>query len=306
MAGIEVTSAMKAEKDKWSVIYKICCTAAREFKDRNVVFGGVGISFLAVAIAKLVHAPNMILVAEAGYVGFAGITSMGSPADNPGGYMAMCHQGLFEMFRDQQSGHVDQACLGLAQVDKFGNVGVTYVNPLIRMNGSGGGGDIASSAKSVTYIGEYHPRQFREKVDYVTNPGFLDGSPNARQKAGLVGGGPAAFVTDRGIFRFDPETHEMYLSDVFPWQDEEDIEQIVKTNPWGLKVAENLKIIAPPSEDEVDAVTRMDPLFGYRITQFVERPSAKYILQGRHDLIAYNFNAVLVENSLRDNMKIMI
>lgn len=306
MAGIQVTPEMKAEKEKWNQIYKVCCTASREFKDRNCVFGGVGISFLAVAIAKLVHAPNMILVAEAGYVGFAGVTSMGSPADNAGGFMAMCHQGLFDMFRDQQAGFMDQACLGFAQIDKFGNVGVTYVNPLIRMNGSGGGGDISSSAKSVVYIGEYNARQFRDRVDYMTNPGYLDGSPDARKKAGLVGGGPSAVVTDRGIFRFDPETHEMYLSDVFPWQDEADINEIVQANPWGLKVADNLKIIAPPSEDEVNAVAMMDPLFGYRITQFVERPAAKYILQGRHDLIAYNFNAVMVEESLRHNMKVMI
>lgn len=306
MAGIQVTPEMKAEKDKWSPIYKICCTAAREFKDRNVVFGGVGISFLAVAIAKLVHAPNMILVAEAGYVGFAGVTSMASPADNAGGFMAMCHQGLFDMFRDQQAGFMDQACLGFAQIDKFGNVGVTYVNPLIRMNGSGGGGDISSSAKSVVYIGEYNPRQFRDRVDYITNPGYLDGSPNARQKAGLVGGGPAVVVTDRGIFRFDPETHEMYLSDVFPWQDEDDINQIVEANPWGLKVADDLKIIQPPTEDEVNAVALMDPLYGYRITQFIERPSAKYILQGRHDLIAYNFNAIMVEDSVRYNMKVLV
>lgn len=306
MAEIKVTPEMMAEKEKWSQIYKICCTAAREFKDRNVVFGGVGISFLAVAVAKLVHAPNMILVAEAGYVGFAGVAAMGSPADNAGGFMAMCHQGLFETFRDQQSGHIDQACLGLAQIDKFGNVGISYVNPLIRMNGSGGGGDISSSAKSVTYIGEYNPRQFREKVDYMTSPGFLDGSPDARQKAGLAGGGPSAFVTDRGVFRFDAETHEMYLADVFPWQDEKDIDEIVKAAPWDLKVAKDLKIIAPPSEDEVNAIALMDPLSFYRITQYVDRPSSKYTLMGRHDLIAFNFNAIMLEESVRYNAKIMI
>jgi len=80
----------------------------------------------------------------------------------------------------------------------------------------------------------------------------------------------------------------------------------VTANPWGLKVAKDLKIIPPPTEDEVDAVARMDPLFGYRITQFVERPSSKFILAGRHDLIAYNFNASLIEESLRNNIKILI
>jgi glutaconate CoA-transferase, subunit B len=78
--------------------------------------------------------------------------------------------------------------------------------------------------------------------------------PTPRKKTGLLGGGPAAVVTDRGVFLFDPETHEMDLSEVFPWQDEEDINRIVKATPWGLKVADHLKSIAPPSEDEVNAV----------------------------------------------------
>jgi len=305
MDDINMTLDMRAEKDKWTPTYKICCTAAREFKDREVVFGGVGISFLAVAIAKLVYAPNMILVAEAGYIGIAGVSSMLSPSDNVGGTMSICHQGLFDTFRDQQAGLVDKACLGFAQIDKFGNVGISYVKPLIRMNGSGGGGDISSSAQKIVYIGEYHPRQYQIKVDYMTSPGFFDGSPNAREKHNLVGKGPCAVVTDRGIFRFDPETHEMYLAEVFPWQDEEDIQEIVSANPWGLKVAKDLKIIPPPTEDEVNAVAMMDPEYGYRIPKALDRPSGKYILSGRRDLLAQNAIAELYENNWRKNMQIV-
>jgi glutaconate CoA-transferase subunit B len=231
---------------------------------------------------------------------------MNTPADNPGGFMAVCHQGLFDIFRDQQSGHIDQACLGFAQIDKYGNVGVSYVNPITRMNGSGGGSDISSSANSLTYIAEFNPRQFKTKVDYVTNPGFLDGSPEARDKAGLVGGGPSAVVTDKGIFRFDPDTHEMFLADIFPWQDEKDVNEIATAIPWKLKIAEDLKIIKPPTEDEVDAIAMMDPLHAYRITQYVDRPSSKYVLQGRNDLVATNFVALLREDSLRRNMNNLI
>jgi glutaconate CoA-transferase subunit B len=260
-------------------------------------------SFLTVAIAKFVYAPNMILVAEAGYVGFAGIAAMVSPADNSGGKMAMCHQGLFETFRDQQAGLIDCACLGLAQTDKFGNVNVSYVKPQTKINGSGGASDIASSAKQIVYIAEYHPRQFQAKVDYMTSPGFLDGSPDARRKAGLVGGGPKCLVTNRGIFRFDEESHEIYLAEVFPWQDETDIAEIVSQNPWGLKVAKDLKIITPPTEDEVAAVARVDAQYNFRIQQVFERPYAKVLLSGKRNIVGYNKIMELNETAWRRNVQ---
>jgi glutaconate CoA-transferase, subunit B len=263
---------------------KICPVAAREFEDGEVLFGGVGIAFLAVAIAKLVHNPTVILIAEAGYIGFAGVSSMGSPSDNWGGTMAMCHQGLPETFIDNQAGFMDAACLGFAQMDKYGNANVTYiVNPDIRMNGSGGGGDIVSSCGRIVYTIEYNARQWVNQCDYLTEPGFLDGSPDARKKAGLIGNGPAAMVSDRGIFRFD-ENHEVYLSEVFPWQDEADIEEIVKANPWGLKVAKDLKIIEPPTERELEAMKLMDPNGGWTIANLLDRPVGKILREGRVNL----------------------
>ena len=140
----------KEMKEKYSAAELVCCTGSREVEDNEVVFVGIGISDLAGAIAKLVHTPNAILVAEAGYIGFPSVAVLISPADNSAGAMAMCHQGLPEVFIDQQSGLIDVAYLGFAQMDKYGNVNVSYITgPQIRMNGSGGGGDIASSAGRV-------------------------------------------------------------------------------------------------------------------------------------------------------------
>ncbi|MBU4316645.1 MAG: glutaconate CoA-transferase [Proteobacteria bacterium] len=274
-------------KGKFSPVILTCCAAARQFIDKEVVFGGVGVSFLAVAISKLRYTPCLIMVTEAGYVDFAGVSSMGSPADNHGAIGASLHQGLFDTFRDLQSGHINAACLGLAQVDKFGNANVSYVNPNIRMNGSGGGCDIASSAGRVVYVVKYAARTFQEKLDYITNPGYLDGSPDARKKAGLVGGGPACLVTDRGIFRFHEKTHEMYLAEVFPWQDEKDIESIKADVPWDLKVADNLKIIEPPNQGEIDAIALMDPGKAYLEESMMNRPVALISMSGRRDLNAY-------------------
>jgi glutaconate CoA-transferase subunit B len=280
---------LKEMKAKYLPTELICCTASREIEDGEIVFVGIGISDLAGVIAKLVHAPNSLMVAESGYIGFAGISTMFSPADDWGGTMAMCHQGLPETFVDQQAGLIDVAFLGFAQMDRFGNVNVTYITgPRIRMNGSGGGGDIASSAGRVVYTIEFNARSYVEKLDYMTEPGFLDGSPNSRKKLNLVGGGPSCVVSDRGVFRFDGKTHEMYLAEVFPWQDREDIEEIKKSFPWNLKVAGELKIIEPPTERELWAMRLMDPVGLWTVPKVLDTTVGKLVLSGKHDIEGYN------------------
>jgi len=292
---------LKEMKDKYTPAELVCCTGSREVEDAEVVFVGIGISDLAGAIAKLIHTPNAILVAEAGYIGFPSLAVLISPADNSAGAMAMCHQGLPEVFIDQQSGFIDVAYLGFAQMDKFGNVNVSYITgPQIRMNGSGGGGDIASSAGRVVYTAEFNQRQWVEKLDYMTETGFLDGSPDARKKANLVGGGPSSVVTDRGVFRFDSETHELLLAEVFPWQDEEDIKEVKKSIPWDLKAAKELKIIEPPTERELWALKLMDPLGQYTIANIMDRPIGKIIMEGKFDLEGYHTFLGLGEKAIQE------
>jgi glutaconate CoA-transferase subunit B len=292
---------LKEIKEKYKPPELVCCIGSREVEDREVVFVGIGISDLAGAIAKLVHTPNAILVAEAGYIGFPSIAVLVSPADNSAGTMAMCHQSLPEVFIDQQSGFIDVAYLGFAQMDKYGNVNVSYITgPQIKMNGSGGGGDIASSAGRVVYTVEFNPRQWVEKVDYMTETGFVDGSPDARKKANLVGGGPSSVVTDRGVFRFDAKTHELFLSEVFPWQDEADIEDIKKSFPWNLKVADELKILEPPTERELWALGLMDPTGQYTIANIMDRPLGKIILEGKFNLEGYNTFMEISDRAMRE------
>jgi glutaconate CoA-transferase subunit B len=272
---------IKEVRAKYTPPELVCCAGSREVLDREIVFVGIGISDLAGAIAKLVYTPNAILVAEAGYVGFPSVAVLISPADNSAGAMAMCHQGLPDMFMDQQSGFVDVSYLGFAQMDRFGNVNVSYITKnQIKMNGSGGGGDIASSAGRVVYTAEFNPRQWVTKLDYMTEAGFLDGSPDARKKMNLIGGGPSAVVTDKGVFRFDPKSHEIYLAEVFPWQDEAEIEQLKKSFPWDLKIAKDLKIMQPPTEKEMTALKLMDPGGQYIIASILDRPIGKLILAG--------------------------
>jgi glutaconate CoA-transferase subunit B len=170
----------------------------------------------------------------------------------------------------------------------------------MKMNGSGGGGDIASSAGRIVFTAEFNPRQWVKKVDYMTEAGFLDGSPDARKKANLVGGGPSAVVTDRGIFRFDHETHEIYLAEVFPWQDKKDIEDVKKSFPWDLKVAEEPKIIEPPTERELWALKLMDPLSQYIVPKILDRPIGKILAEGVLNLEQYDRFLQIVERAIQE------
>ena len=95
-------------------------------------------------------------------------------------------------------------------------------------------------------------------------------------------------VTNRGVFRFDVETHEMYLAEVFPWQDKADIEEVRKAFPWNLKVARELKIIAPPTERELWVMRLMDPLGLWTVARVLDTTLGKLVLSGKHDIEAYN------------------
>lgn len=71
------------------------------------------------------------------------------------------------------SGRADNAVIGAAQVDKFGNVNTTgiwenppwqsgrYTPPDVRLNGSGGANEIAVGAKNTTFPAAAPPRLSR-------------------------------------------------------------------------------------------------------------------------------------------------
>ena len=72
--------------------------------------------------------------------------------------------------------------------------------------------------------------RFRERVDYITSPGFGDG-PGWRARVGLTGGGPAAVITTLGVFRFDPASAEMYLASYHPGQSVESVRAATGLGP---------------------------------------------------------------------------
>lgn len=239
----------------------LVATAAREIKDGDVVFVGVGIPGLGAGLAKLTHAPNMIMAMECGSIGSQSYRLVLGIGDNACVENAICNTSLWRLFSDQQRGYFDVGMISGAQVDKYGNLNSTtiignrsYQQPKTRLPGSGGANDIASSARKTILMINMQARRFMERVDYITSPGYLDGY-EAREKAGLLGGGPEAIITDKCLMRFDPVTKEAFVASVHPGATMEEIKSLVS---WDLKFSPDLQETEPPTEEQVRVTRTLD------------------------------------------------
>lgn len=237
---------------------------SRLIRNYERVFIGVGIPLLAGIVATKTHAPDAVLIYEAGGIGAVSRRLPWSISDNSTTDNALCATELWRTLGDVQRGFVDVAVIGGGQIDKYGNINTTvimgeegtYQRPLVRLPGSGGANDLASSAKRVLVVMRLEARKFVKKLDYITSPGYL-GGPGEREKVGLKGGGPEVVITNKCIFRFDPVTKEMFLDELFPGITVEEVRAAVD---WDLKVAPTLKEVSPPTEEEVRIMHTIDPL----------------------------------------------
>ncbi|HNK64328.1 MAG TPA: CoA-transferase [Anaerolineales bacterium] len=215
--------------------------AARLLRDGDVVFVGVGQPNLACNLAKRTHAPNLVMIYEAGVIGAEPARlplSIGDPTLVSG---ALSVVSMYDIFANYlQRGNVDVGFMGGAQIDKYGNINATvigdYAQPKVRLPGSGGSQEIAAWANRCYIMTPHQKRRFPEKVEFMTSAGFLNGKGD-RERAGLRGGGMLAVVTDIGILEPD-ETGEMTLTALHPGKTSED----AKANTgWELKTAPQLK-----------------------------------------------------------------
>ncbi|MGH6942829.1 MAG: CoA-transferase subunit beta [Geminicoccaceae bacterium] len=180
--------------------------AAREIKDGEICFVGIGIPSLAAMAAKRHHARNAVLIYESGAIDCSPPIpplSTGSPAVVADTAMIGSCLDVFAML---QQGRVSRGLLSGAQVDRFGNLNSTvlgpYDAPRVRLVGSGGAHDIATLAADVLIMMPHDARRFVERVDFVTSPG-LRTAANGLADVPLRGGGPSCLLTPRARFTFE-------------------------------------------------------------------------------------------------------
>ncbi|MDI6769968.1 MAG: CoA-transferase [Anaerolineales bacterium] len=235
--------------------------AARLLQDGETVFVGVGQPNLACNLAKRTHAPNLVMIYEAGVIGAEPARlplSIGDPTLVSGALSVVSMYDIFTLYL--QRGNVDVGFLGGAQIDRFGNINATvigsdYAHPKVRLPGSGGSQEIAAWANRCYIMSPHQKRRFPEKVDFMTSAGFLNGRAE-REKAGLRGGGPTAVVTDLGILEPD-SSGELILTALHPGKT---AQEAIDNTGWSLKVADNLRTTELVTEKELHILREeLDP-----------------------------------------------
>lgn len=224
-----------AQLGEFKPIDLLAVAAAREVNDGEVVFAGTGLPLVAIKLAQLTTAPTAVCIYESGAVDGRSIDLPTSVGDARCGYRASVSAGLIDVFGQLQSGRVDLAYLSGAEIDIYGNINCTFMGGPSgkRLSGSGGNADIHSLAKRSVLIMYQHneKRRFVERVSYITSPGWrIPNWPNKEwvPKQEVYGdaftGGPAAVISDMGVYRFDEEG-VIYLDTFHPGFTPEDCKE---------------------------------------------------------------------------------
>lgn len=206
------------------------CVASRELEDGASVGVGTGVPCAASMLAQKTHAPNLMIVFEAGGLAPLLPEMPISVGDSRTFWKSVMATGMAQIMETCARGMVDYTFLGGAQIDMYGNlnstqIGSDHAKPKVRFPGSGGANDFASLCWRTMVVTPQDSKRFVEKCDFITTPGYLSGG-DSREKAGLPKGcGPYRIITNMAVMDFEPQTKRMRIISVNPGYSEKDVQE---------------------------------------------------------------------------------
>jgi glutaconate CoA-transferase subunit B len=235
--------------------------SARELKNGEVVFVGIGLPNVACNLARRLNAPELVLIYESGAVGAVPDRlplSIGDPCLATDSISVCSMVEVFNYYL--QGGLIDVGFLGGAQVDRFGNINSTvignYEQPKVRLPGSGGACEIAIHARKIILVLRQTQKSFPRKIDFLTSAGFVD-ERNQRKKYSMPGRGPALVITDLGVYGFSKQTHDMVLTEIHPGVS---VQKVKENTGWDIKISRKLIPTNPPTQEELRIIRQeLDP-----------------------------------------------
>jgi glutaconate CoA-transferase subunit B len=226
--------------------------AARALRNDDVCFVGIGAPSAACNLARLTHAPDIVLIYESGTIETKPNVLPLSIGDGE-----LCETALFtvsvpEMFRYWlQGGRITTGFLGGAQIDKFANLNTTVVGPYdkpsVRLPGGGGAPEIATSCGRIFITMNHSRRTFVDKLDFITSIGHGKGGDD-RRKLGITTAGPTKVMTDLCVLEPDPQSRELT---VFSLHAGVTRDQVIEATGWAVKFAGTVQETPPPTEKEL-------------------------------------------------------
>ena len=226
---------------------------ASVLEDKKSVFVGSGLPIIATMLAQRTHAPDLLIMFEAGGLGPQIPELPVSVGDSRTYFRAVAASSMHDVMSISQAGYVDFGFLGAAQMDMYGNINTTVIGehnlPKVRLPGSGGANDVGSfSQRLIIIIASQAKRTFVNKVDFLTTPGYLDG-PGGRERAGLPkGSGPYRVITQLGIYVFDAGTKRIKLVSLHPGVTVNDIRE---NSIFEVIIPSKVEISPEPTEEHL-------------------------------------------------------
>jgi glutaconate CoA-transferase, subunit B len=234
-------------------------SAARMLKNGAVCFVGIGLPSKAANLARLTHAPEIVLIYESGPIGAKPTLLPLSIGDGELSMTADTTVSTSEIFTFWlQGGRIDVGFLGAAQIDRFANINTTvigpYARPAVRLPGAGGAPEIAGSAGEVLLILRQTRKTFVSQLDFMTSVGHGDGG-DYRKQIGLVGSGPVAVISDLGILRPDHVSKELTLTSIHSGVT---LDEVLAATSWDLTIASNLEVTPAPTSEELSILRELE------------------------------------------------
>ena len=228
--------------------------AARELRDGEVCFVGIGLPSTAANLARGMHAPEVVLIYESGTIGSKPTKLPLSIGDGDLAETADSVVSVPEIFNYWlQGGRIDVGFLGAAQIDRQGNLNSTvigsYDEPKVRLPGAGGAPEIAAQAKRVITIIRQSPRTFVGELDFKSSLGASDQvvitDLGILRRGGTVPPRPGA---DQGGTVPPRNGSDLVLEALHPGVT---LEQAREATGWDLAVADDLRTTEPPTQEEL-------------------------------------------------------
>ncbi len=232
--------------------------ASRALAGRAVCFVGIGLPSAAANLARLTHAPGVVLIYESGTIETTPDVLPLSIGDSELCEQAVTTVSVPEMFRYWvQGGRVDVGFLGAAQIDPYANINTTvigdYDHPKVRLPGGGGAAEMATASGEIFITLKHTPRAFVEKVDFVTSLGHGTGR-GYRERLGAAGRGPTRVISDLCIMEPDAATAELTVTSLHPGVNREQVRQ---QTGWPIRFADQVTQTDAPEAEELEVLREL-------------------------------------------------